>query len=115
MFRACLELAKAFCEEELVVKLEEIYYSRSDGFSIPYLQWIFLKGMKVGGLTNLYRINDEEYSIGTLVTLLEDKKTKIYGVFAQIQRNYDFKRADFDWSKQISEQNAKVGFDDLNI
>lgn len=115
MFRSCRVLATSFCEPELVDELNTIYFGRIDGFSVPLLQWIFLKGLKIGGLKNIYRINDEELSMGIVNEKLEDKKTAIYEIFGKIQKKYSFKQAEFDWSKQVGNKEANIDFDSLGV
>lgn len=114
LFMACEELATNFRETELVERLNQIWDGRATGLAIAYNEFLILKSIKQGG-KEAYEVEDEIYTVGRLNFMLKNNKRQIYKIFGEIQRSYNFKPADFDWSKQVTNKDANIGFDDLKI
>lgn len=114
LFMACEQLAEALEENEIIEELKTLWNGSKRGMAIPDMEYLILKGIK-GGLQKEYEIDGEIYSLSGLNRLLKNNKREIYQIFGKIQKLYNIKPADFDWSKTISKKDANVSFDDLNI
>lgn len=112
LFMACEQLAEALGEEQLIADLLTIWNGQKRGMSVPDMEYLILKGVK-GGLVKEYDIDGEIYSLSGLNRLLKNNKREIYQIFGKIQKLYNIKPADFDWSTQISRKDANVSFDDI--
>lgn len=114
LYMACEQLAEALDEDEIVDDLSKIWNGQKRGMSVPDMEYLILKGIK-GGLNKEYEIDGEIFSLSGLNRLLKNNKRDIYQIFGRIQKLYNLKPADFDWSKTITKKDANVSFDDLNI
>lgn len=114
LYMACEQLAEALDEKEIVEDLKKLWNGQKRGMSVPDMEYLILKGIK-GGLNKEYDIDGEIFTLSGLNRLLKNNKREIYQLFGRIQKLYNIKPAEFDWSKQISKKDANISFDDLNI
>jgi hypothetical protein len=114
LLMACEQLAKAFGEKEFQQELLEIWNGTKFGMTIPDLEYLILKGIKHGGNNKEYEIEDEKYTSSGLNRLLKASKREIYKIFGEIQKKYNLKQPEFDWSNKMKEE-SNVSFDDLKI